>query len=117
MELGSGLGSRIKFYLFAMNLNLQLNCPSTGQRNNLEPHQGNGWTKAISSLPHLVSQVHIHGDLHLRVPHKDPGQGLLRGEVHFPAGPVELAGFQCYPHGVSIVTSVVRISVTPCGVD
>lgn len=50
----------------------------------------------------LIHQVHIHRDLHLRVPYKDPGQGLLCGEVHFPAGPVELVGFQCYPHGVSI---------------
>lgn len=64
------------------------------------------------SLPHLVHQVHIHRDLHLRVPYKDPGQGLLCGEVHFPAGPVELAGFQCYPHGVSILTSTVRMSLT-----
>lgn len=59
-----------------------------------------------------ILQVHIHRDLHLRVPYKDPGQGLLRGEVHFPAGPVELAGFQRYPHGVSILTSLVRISLT-----
>lgn len=68
-------------------------------------------------LPHLFfCQVHIHRDLHLRVPYKDPGQGLLCGEVHFPAGPVELAGFQCYPHGVSILTSRVSMSLTPSGV-
>lgn len=49
----------------------------------------------------LLHQVHIHRDLHLRVSNKDPGQGLLRGEVHLPAGPVELAGLQRHPHGVS----------------
>jgi len=69
------------------------------------------------SPPYLVDQVHIHRDLHLWVPYKDPGQGLLCGEVHFPAGPVELAGFQCYTHGVSIMTSVVRISLTRSGID
>lgn len=57
----------------------------------------------VVSFPVLSHQVHIHRDLHLRVPHKDPGQGLLCGEVHFPPRSMELAGFQCYLHGVSIM--------------
>lgn len=65
--------------------------------------------------PPPLPQVHIHRDLHLRVPHKDPGQGLLCGEVHFPAGPVELAGFQRHPHGVSVLTHAIKLSQTRSG--
>lgn len=68
-------------------------------------------TVAILSC-HPPPQVHIHRDLHVRVPHKDPGQRLLRGEVHFPAGPVELAGFQRHPHGVSVLTCEITLSRT-----
>lgn len=54
-------------------------------------------------------QEHIHRDLHFRVPHQDPGPGLLHGQVYFPAGPLELAGFQCHPHGVSILTRGISV--------
>lgn len=63
-------------------------------------------------------QVHVHGDLHVRVPDQDPGSGLLCGEVHFPQGSLELARLQCYPHGVSIplhLTHTVAIGLTVDG--
>lgn len=66
----------------------------------------------MSSLCYHPPQVHVHRDLHFRVTDKDPGQGLLRGEVHLPEGPVELAGFQCHPHGVSVLTCRVKLSET-----
>lgn len=48
-----------------------------------------------------LSQVYLHRYLHVRVSHKDPGEGFLCGTLHFPEGPLELAGLQRHRHGVS----------------
>lgn len=55
----------------------------------------------FSSSPSPSSQVHLHRYLHVRVAHKDPGEGLLLGTLHLPEGPLELARLQRHRHGVS----------------
>lgn len=49
----------------------------------------------------VILQVHIYCYLHLWVPRQNLGSRFLHRQVHLPERSVELAGFQCYRHGVS----------------
>ena len=51
-----------------------------------------------------IFQIYVYGDLHLWVPHKDPGSGVLYRALHLSPRPLELAGFLRHQHGVSHVT-------------
>lgn len=65
------------------------------------PYQKNVFSSAVLSLVFL--QVYIHWHLHIWVFNKDVGQRLLSRVLHISPRPLELAGFQCHRHGVSMM--------------
>ncbi|KAA0713035.1 Sodium channel protein type 8 subunit alpha [Triplophysa tibetana] len=52
--------------------------------------------------PYYINEkIHLHGDLHIRVTHKDCGSRFLYRRLHLPQRPLELAGFHGHFHGFS----------------